>query len=222
MDPGNPSVAITYKDDGNQDGICSQLLRIYGAYAISRSLGIPYFHSPIAHLGYHGLAALERNSPLPDLLADVNRVFHIPSEIELPGRQVTVHDMVDADLESITRIKNAASNNSGLHLIRILYPFPITDNNPELYRCLQKVCPFPYRRSEVFRLAIHVRRGELFAVSSDWMLPNSYYVSCVLRFQDVLRKLGIPFVCELYTEVPTKVFEVTPDHHGINCRIARA
>ncbi len=222
MDPGNPSVAITYKDDGNQDGICSQLLRIYGAYAISRFLGIPYFHSPIAHLGYHGLAALERNSPLPDLLADVNRVFHIPSEIELPGRQVTVHDMVDADLESITKIKNAASNNSGLHLIRILYPFPITDNNPELYRCLQKVCPFPYRRSEVFRLAIHVRRGELFAVSSDWMLPNSYYVSCVLRFQDVLRKLGIPFVCELYTEVPTKVFEVTPDHHGINSRIAQS
>jgi hypothetical protein len=60
----------------------------------------------------------------------------------------------------------------------------------------------------------------LFAVDSDWMLPNSYYVSCALRFQDVLRKLGIPFVGELYTEVPSKAFEVTPEHHGICGRIA--
>jgi glycosyltransferase involved in cell wall biosynthesis len=221
MDLSNPTLAVTYKDDGNQDGICSQLLRIYGIYAISRFLGVPYVHSPIAHLGYHGLAALENNSPLPNLLADVNRVFHIPSDIELPDKRVTViHDMIDADVESIERIKNAGINDQRVHLIRILYAFPVTDSNPELYRCLETICPFPYRRSEVFRLAIHVRRGELFAVSSDWMLPNSYYVSCVLRFQDVLRKLNIPFVCELYTEVPSKTFEVTPQHHGINGRIA--
>jgi hypothetical protein len=219
MDPSNSTLAITYKDDGNQDGICSQLLRIYGIYAISRSLGIPYFHSPIAHLGYHGLTALEDNAPLPDLLTDVNRVFHIPSDIELSDKRVTIHDMVDADLESIKKIGDAA-NDGRLNLIRILYPFPVTDSNPELYRCLEAICPFPYRRSEVFRLAIHVRRGELFAVDSDWMLPNSYYVSCALRFQAILRKLDIPFVCELYTEVPSKTFEVTPQHHGINGRIA--
>lgn len=220
MDLSNPTLAITYKDDGNQDGICSQLLRIYGIYAISRFLGIPYFHSPIAHLGYHGLTALEDNSPSPDLLAAVNRVFHIPSDIELSDKRVMVHDMVDADVESIERIKNTGKNDPGVvHLIRILYPFPVTDTNPELYRSLKAICPFPYRRSEVFRLAIHVRRGELFAVSSDWMLPNAYYVSCTLRFQETLRRLGIPFVCELYTEAPTRRFEVTPEHHGISGRI---
>ncbi len=220
MDLGNPTLAITYKDDGNQDGICSQLLRIYGVYAISRFLGVPYVHSPIAHLGYHGLLALEDNCPLPDLLTDVNRVFHIPSDIELPDKRVVIHDMIDADIESIENIKHAGRNDREVHLVRILYPFPVTDRNPELYRCLETVCPFPYRRSEVFRLAIHVRRGELFAVDSDWMLPNSYYVSCALRFRDILRKLDIPFVCELYTEVPLKTFEVTPQHHGINGRIA--
>ena len=221
MDVINPTLAITYKDDGNQDGICSQLLRIYGIYAISRFLGVPYFHSPIAHLGYHGLTALEGNSPLPDLLTDVNRVFHIPSDIELLDKRVMIHDMIDADVESIERIKNNGKNDRGVvDLIRILYPFPVTDTNPEVYRSLKPVCPFPYRRSEVFRLAIHVRRGELFAMCSDWMLPNSYYVSCVLRFQEILRRVGIPFVCELYTEVPTKIFEVTPEHHGIFGRIA--
>src|SRR5262249_10540311 len=82
------------------------------------------------------------------------------------------------------------------------------------------ISPFQYRRSEVLRLAIHVRRGELFAIFSDWMLPNSYYVSAVLRFQRILRKLEIPFVCELYTEVASKAFVVTPQHHGIFGRIS--
>src|SRR4051794_14231499 len=52
------------------------------------------------------------------------------------------------------------------------------------------------------------------------MLPNSYYVSAVLRFQRLLRKLDIPFVCELYTEVASKTFVVTPQHHGIFGRIS--
>ena len=47
------------------------------------------------------------------------------------------------------------------------------------------------------------------------------YVSCALiRFQAILRKLDIPFVCELYTEVASKKFEVTPSHHGMNGRIS--
>src|SRR5262249_26505602 len=210
MAPSNPTLALTYKDDGNQDGICSQLLRIYGIYAISRFLGVPYVHSPIAHLGYHGLTALENNAPLPDLLPNVNRVFQIPSDVELIGRPIVIHDMIDADIESIEMIKRSASPGGPAHLVKILYPFPVTDSKPEIYRHLKSICPFPYRRSEIFRLAIHVRRGECLAVATDWLLPNSYYVSCALRFQRVLRELHVPFVCELYTEVPTKRFEVTP------------
>ena len=53
------------------------------------------------------------------------------------------------------------------------------------------------------------------------MLPNAYYVSCTLRFAEMLNKLGIPFVCELHTEVATKTFEVTPEHHGIQGRISQ-
>ncbi len=215
----NQRLAITYMDDGNQDGAGSQLLRIYGIYAISRSLGVPYVHSPIAHLGYHGLSALENNAPSADLLQECNRVFHIPSDIELPEQRV-IHNMTDVDIESIRRIKDAGSDGPEFSLIRVLYPYPATDEDPELYRSLGAVSPFRYRKSEVFRLAIHVRRGELFAIYSDWMVPNSYFVGCVLRFQRILRSLDIPFVCELYTEVPTKAFEVTPQHHGIYGRIS--
>jgi hypothetical protein len=51
------------------------------------------------------------------------------------------------------------------------------------------------------------------------MLPNAYFVSGALGFADTLKKLDIPFVCELYTEVPSKTFVVTPQHHGIHGRI---
>src|SRR4051794_31314557 len=117
MDFTHPTLAITYKDDGNQDGICSQLLRIYGIYALSRLLGVPYVHSPIAHLGYHGLQALENNAPLPNLLTDVNRTFHIPSDIELADKQVIIHDMIDADVAGIERIKNSARDRRTIDLI---------------------------------------------------------------------------------------------------------
>jgi hypothetical protein len=32
-------------------------------------------------------------------------------------------------------------------------------------------------------------------------------------------KLSIEFVCDLYTEVPSKTFVVTPGHHGIDNRV---
>ncbi len=215
----NPRLAITYLDDGNQDGAGSQLLRIYGIYAISRSLGVAYIHSPIAHLGYHGLAALENDTPTGSLLDDLNRVFDIPSDIALPDERL-IHNMVDADVDAIAAIDNLASDSGEFHLIRILYPFPVTDDNPELYRSIRAVSPFHYRGSDVFRLAIHVRRGDLFAIYSDWMLPNSYFVACILRFQRALRRLDIPFVCELYTEVASTTFEVTGDRHGIYDRLS--
>jgi hypothetical protein len=217
--PSNPHLAVTYANDKMQDGAGAQLQRIYGIYALSRALGVPYVHSPIEHLGYHGLLALENNAPSSGLLSECNRVFRIPSDIEVPGTRV-IQDMQDADAGAIEALKNATSDGANFHLIRICLPYPVTDRDPDTYRCVKAISPFPYRRSEVFRLAIHVRRGEQYALDSDRMLPNWYYVSCTLRFQAILRMLDIPFICELYTEVPTKKFEVTSEHHGISGRIS--
>jgi hypothetical protein len=216
--PSHPRVAVTYDSERLTDGAGAQLQRIYGIYALSRALGVAYLHTPIGHLGYHGLQALENNAPSSDLLAEFNRVFDIPSDIELPETTV-VHQMDDADADAIEALKHAPNGESSVQLVRILLPYPVTDRDPETYRSVKAISPFRRERSDVFRLAIHVRRGDLFAVSSDRMLPNEYYVSCALRFAGVLRKLGIPFVCELHTEVATKTFEVTPEHHGIFGRI---
>jgi hypothetical protein len=215
--PSHPRLAVTYASDLLQDGAGAQLQRIYGIYALSRALGVPYVHTPLEHLGYHGLLALENNAPTSNLLPECNRVFHIPSDIELPETVVT-HEMRDADAGAIEALKSSPSDATRFDLVRICLPYPVTDRDPETYRCVKAISPFRYHRSEVFRLAIHVRRGDLFAIESARMLPNEYYVSCALRVAEVLRNLGIPFVCELYTEVATKTFEVTPQHHGLEGR----
>ncbi len=205
-------IAVTYANDQGIDGAGAQLQRIYGIYALSRFLEVPYVHSPLMKIGYHGLSALENNSPCPDLESRYNRIFAIPSDIPLPEQRV-VRDMTDADAQQILALQDAARNTGEFCLVRMLYPYPITDRNPETYRHVTAISPFQPVRSDVFRLAIHVRRGEVFLFESDRMLPNAYYVSCALRVVECLQSLDIPFVCELYTEVPTKPFVVTPQHH---------
>jgi hypothetical protein len=200
------------------DGAGAQLQRIYGIYAISRALNLPYIHSPIRKIGYQGLSALESNAECLGVEAQYNRIFDIPSDMALPAYPV-VHEVRDASLDALQQIQIEANATRNFALVRILFPYPITDRFPETYRHVKAISPFRQVRSGVFRLGIHVRRGELFAVDSDRMLPNAYYVTCALAIAGILRRLGIPFVCELYTEAPSKPFVVTPRHHGLDGRI---
>jgi hypothetical protein len=216
--PSGANIALTYANDKHMDGAGAQLQRIYGIYAISRFLKLPYFHSPLKRIGYQGLSALEANSSSTELESRYNRIFEIASDIELPKERI-VHDVTDAGLEILERLQIDAETTGKFALVRIVYPYPVTDSNPDVYRCVKAVSPFERTSSEVFRLALHVRRGEEIVVDSERMLPNSYYVSCALKFADALKQLDIPFVCELYTEVPSKAFVVTPQHHGIDGRI---
>jgi hypothetical protein len=215
-----PGIALTYANDKAMDGAGAQLQRVYGIYALSRYMHLPYVHTPLKKIGYQGLAALEKNAGSPDAQTQYNRVFNIPSDIEVPANTVTRY-VNSPTVEGLERLRSEAEKAQTFYLVRILMPFSITDGNPEIYQCLKDISPFPSARSDTFRIAIHVRRGEEFAVDSQRMLPNSYYVAATLRIVQVLKQLGIPFVCELYTEVPTKAFVVTPQSHGINGRISK-
>ena len=212
------SIALTYANDKLMDGAGAQLQRIYGIYSVSRFLGLPYIHSPLKRIGYQGLSALERNSSTAGLESRYNRIFAIPSDIELPSG-AEIHETVHAEPDMIQRIQLDAAASGKFGLIRIWFPYSITDRTPDLYQHAQAISPFSRTPSDVFRLAVHVRRGEEFVIDSDRMLPNSYYASCAMQFAGCLQKLEIPFVCELYTEVASQAFVVTPRHHGIDGRI---
>lgn len=214
-----PHIALTYANDVMMDGAGAQLQRVYGIYAVSRYFHVPYVHSPLKAIGYQGLAALEKNAGSANMQDRWNRVFTIPSDIQLPENTITRY-IVSPKAADIERLKAEAEKQNKFYLVRMLFPYDITDKNPEIYRSLKQISPFRSAPSNTFRIAIHVRRGEEFVVDSQRMLPNSYYVASTMRLVEGLKQLGIPFVCELYTEVPSKAFVVTPQSHGINGRIS--
>ena len=209
-----PGIALTYANDKQMDGAGSQLQRVYGIYAVARFLHLPYVHSPLKEVGYQGLAALEKNVSSPHMQDQWNRVFNIRSDIELPKNAITKY-ILSPKIEDLRRLRSEAEKANEFYLVRMLYPYDITESNTEMYRCLKDISPFKPVRSGIFRIAIHVRRGEEFAVESSRMLPNSYYITSTMEIVAALKQLGIPFVCELYTEVPKQAFVVTPQHHGM-------
>jgi hypothetical protein len=214
-----PTIALTYANDKMMDGAGAQLQRIYGIYSVSRYLGLPYIHSPLIKIGYQGLSALEENHRSLEIESRYNRIFDIRSDITLPESYIT-HEMYGVDHELIEELKNKIKHTDEFHLLRIVVPYAIADNVPDIYNVVKWIVPFEPTKSRVFRVAIHVRRGELFVVDSDRMLPNSYYLSTAMAVTESLQEVGIQFVCELYTEVPSKPFLVTPGHHGIENRIS--
>jgi hypothetical protein len=74
-------LVLTYDNQAQTDGVGAQLQRIYGIYAISRILGVPYLHSPLARVDYQGLAALEENESDPGFHEEFNSLFQIDSDL---------------------------------------------------------------------------------------------------------------------------------------------
>ena len=211
-------IGLTYANDKLMDGAGAQLQRIYGIYALSRVFGFAYVHTPLKHIGYEGLAALERNVSSADAASEYNQIFSIPSDLPLP-HDTLEHEMEPLDLEAISAISKRTSQ---FNLFRLQSPYPLVDQNPSIYDSVKAISPFIATPRSVLRLAIHVRRGDLFAVDSDRMLPNSYYVATAQTIARLLEGLSIPYECELYTEIANKAFEVTSTHHGIHQRISRS
>jgi hypothetical protein len=210
--------ALTYANNIQTDGAGAQLHRVYGIYALSRFLNLPYVHSPLKRIDYQGFSAFEHNNVCPDFESRWNNTFQIPSDVELP-EDLMIHEMLTPDLKAIYRIGMSSQTVGAFAVIRILYPHQITDTIPDIYQHVKAISPFRRVRAEPFRLAIHVRRGELFVVESGRMLPNSYYVSCALKLIEFLNRFDIEFRCELHTEVASASFVVTPQHRGIGDRL---
>ena len=211
-------IALTYANDLVMDGAGAQLQRIYGIYAASRALGLPYVHSPLLKIGYQGLVSLEANSYIPGLEESYNRIFTIPSDIKLP-KDVTTQFIEAPSSKDLEDLENKAIKDDAFILVRIVMPYKITDWNPAVYDCLKGISPF--RRSEggPFRVAIHVRRGELHVVDQQRMLPNSYYIAATKRIVSALGAKGVPFACDLYTETPSETLRVTSHSPGLKGRV---
>jgi len=201
-------VAITYANDKLTDGAGSQLHKIYAVYAASRLLNVPYIHSPLSNLGWAGVDAFENNVSFQDFVPRYNQIFHIPSDIDLPQDHV-VCDIDELRFGTLEQLKRQAVKSKTFILARVLDPFGITDNFPEAYQPLKQVSPFPSQPSSVIRVAIHVRRGDMLALAPSRALSNAYYLAIIEQICEILDRLNLDYVFELYTEAQSKVHKVT-------------
>lgn len=217
------NVALTYANDLVMDGAGAQLQRIYLIYALSRYLGLSYVHSPLLYLGYQGVTALETNEQDPSIVKRYNDLFMLPSDEVIPGNAI-VHCRVGADLKFLKTLKEEAKKSRDFHWVKIISASPEADYYfPKMLRHILAVSPFEAALSPVFRIAIHVRRGDLFILEEEScrLLPNSYYLTLVRKIIKMLRLLGISFICELYTEQPSNSFIVTPQHYGMRMTLKK-
>jgi hypothetical protein len=176
------------------DGAGAQLQRIVGIYALSRLLGLPYIHSPLLAIEKHGAAP-------DDFVAQCNEKFNIPSDFRLPDKY-DVMEIDDPDLKTLKQIVKESNKRKTFALVRITRPYQITDVYPQAYEAVKNISPFPFQKSPVVRVAIHVRRGDLLSVKeySFRILPDRYYVRLAQRLREIFEKNKLEATFELYSD----------------------
>jgi len=219
-------LVLTYDSARHADGVGAQLHRIYGTYSIARLLGASYFHSPIGRVDYQGFAALEGRSSDPRFHQEFNELFQIESDV-LPTddfHAICLPWMSVATFKQLATMFDIRRRDGRPSLIRLAFPFGVADRFPECYEVCKAISPFAASASvgkgRPLRVAIHVRRGELFALDSDRMLPNGYYIEVAQQVARVLETLEIDYQIELHTEAPDGEFVIRPGDLGIAHRIS--
>jgi hypothetical protein len=211
-------IALTYDNTGLTDGMGAQLQRIYGIYSVSRLIGSSYVHSPVARVDYQGLSSLEDNAYDPGFVDDLNRTFLIDSDISSVEnfREVRLRDISMATIDELVTTFHRDSAGGKPLLVRLLFPYGISDHFPDCYEICKELSPFvaPAPIGRPFRVAVHVRRGDLFAVQSHRMLPNSYYLRVAHAVARGLEEQQFGYQIELWTEVPQGRLEIGADHLG--------
>lgn len=204
---------LTYDNESMTDGAGAQLQRIISVYLVAKKYNVGYIHTGIKRISYNGLKSLEENKDDSEQVEIYNKLFHLPS---------TPYGKIDRSFKAFDisedHIKeyNAQEGNT---IFYVLHAGTLIQSNPSI---LQESVPvsLSYRSTIIgrkLRIAVHIRRGELFVVDSDRMLPNSYYIGCIKKLSEILRE--IPHEFHIHTEVVTKPTVITPAHHGIENRI---
>lgn len=216
--PTAGEIAVTY-DDSQTDGVGAQLQRIYGLYALSRSLHIKYVHTPLARVGYQGLLPLLAQRTDSDFAVRYNEFFSLPSDdfdLECCER-VRVNNLTETEIE---QYRQCVSTSGRSILLQASAPYGYTDLHPVAYEALRTVTPYRnYKAVGPIRVCIHLRRGDNSVPGRKdahaRLLPNAYYLRACQSVVDALQRQGVPFVVRLHTEIPTRPYTLHPGMSGL-------
>lgn len=222
-------LVLTYNNLGHQDGAGAQLQRILGVWAVSRSLGLGFLASPLKRIGYQGLGALESNTEDSAIVQRWNDVFKLVDgesfgcNLEQADGCTHTFNISKPSLSEVSDIALGVCTDGPPRVLHITYAAGILDAQPDLlmHPAVQYHAQFPWlaERSEPparrLRVAVHIRRGELYAVLGNRMLPNQYYVDVCGMISRTLTAMGCPHVFEIHTEQVARPVTITPRHHGM-------
>jgi hypothetical protein len=212
-------VAVTYDNETTTDGVGSQLLRIYGLYALSRALHVKYVHTPLGRVGYQGFLPLLTGRTDPDFAAPYNAFFSLPSDdFDLEScERVRIH-ILDGD--TVARQRERAATTGRPVLLEAIHHYGYTDRHPTAFHALRAVSPYrDHCPAGPIRVCIHLRRGDNSVPGrtdgQQRLLPNAYYLRVCGAVVDALRRHGVPFVVRLHTEAPPRRYTLYPDTPGL-------
>ena len=215
-------VGVTY-DPATTDGVGSQLLRIYGLYALSRALHLKYVHTPIAHVGYQGFLPLLTGRSDPDFTSRFNAFFTLPSDdFDLDAcERVRIHILSEEQVDD-QRLRAAAIGRPVL--LQAIHHYGYTDRHPAALHAVRAVSPYrACRATGLIRVCLHIRRGDNSVPGrtdiDQRLLPNDYYLRVCNTVVDALRRQGVPFVVRLHTEVPPGRYTLNPGMPGLYFRL---
>ena len=212
---------LTYNNTIMTDGAGAQLQRIMGIYLLSKYYNVGYIHRGLTKLSYQGVKCLENNTDDNSQIEIYNALFNFQSTDE----SVIIHKEIKCEFitdEYINKLiyENKNGNNSENTLLIIQFAHSLIDRNTQILLYPLKFEWLPSCKPNPIIIAVHVRRGELFVVESNRMLPNSYYIECMKSLASILTHANIPYDFHLHTEIITKPTVITPEHHGILNRIS--
>lgn len=212
----NPGqLAVTYDQQGASDGVGAQLQRIYGLYALARTLNIKYVHTPLERVEYQGFIPLLTQTPDPTFVERYNSFFTLPSDdFDLAGcERIKIHDLA---LDTVEHYRAQAAATGRSILLETLLPFAYTDKYPAAYRALHEVSPYRHHRPiGPVRVCIHLRRGDNLPDSRRRWLPNRYYLRVCEEILGALQHHGAPYTVRLHSELPTRRYVLYPYSPGL-------
>jgi hypothetical protein len=210
-------LAVTY-DQGPTDGVGAQLQRIYGIYALSRSLHVKYVHTPLDRVGYQGLLPLLEGRTEANFADRYNAFFALPSDdFDLERCQrVRLENLTERTIEEYREL---TARTGCSVLLQSPSAYGYTDRHPRSYLALRAISPYrTYRATGPVRICIHLRRGDNVFARQDQryrLLPNSYYLRTCGTIVNALSTQNIHFVVRLHTELPRRPYTLHPGIQGL-------
>jgi hypothetical protein len=207
---------------GHNDGFGAQYQRILGIYCICKAFNIHYIHTPFSDIEYQGLQSLTDNCNSSEYVNECNRRIQLKNNIDITSipdiKEVKLNTI---DINTLLTFQNKCKTENVNIIISLKIPYAITDRIPDIYKHANNIYQHILPKNSTFTIGIHVRRGELYVVDSDRMLPNSFYIQTAQKIIKECEKHNIDYIIELYTEVPEKDIIVTNEHVGVNGRIPK-